>query len=1764
MSSILHGFLQPAQTQSAEETIPTLCDRVANSTLITDRRSAVLGLKSFSRQCRELVVASGLKPLLHTLRRDCEDYDTTKAVLETLLILFIRGDGDEDLTRNWISQQSRLQNGKYLSPLVMKQELDSVDQFSLCIVDALIQDPEYVRLLIQFLETDNFHIKLYSIQLLEAILATRPARARSAIVEIPTSISVIIHLLEDIHEPIRDEAILLLMTVVNDSPHVQRLVAFENIFEKLFSIIEEEGSLRGSIVVNDCISLINNILKYNTSNQTLFIETGHLPKLASLLNEPFAAMEEDETFYWNEQRINNIVACMDIVSLLVEPGVTTTESNQIQLLRSNILMIVLRLAFYPTISQRIRYVALLTAANVIRENSYCQEDFGKIDVPYFIPTGNALAASTYTADSYPPIPVVNLLLNWVLYANSVRTFDLRVAALGLLKAYFSDNPQLQLKFLERQIDGYYRENDIHLETGGKDQAETEIEPEPEPEAGNAEDSEDSEEFKVTKSCNLFEVILGYDPELNLNPYKLHFTLDLLMFFFLQDDEAKTSVLMDKVRDMRTGPASEDETPISTVQTIAELLLASLTEEQIRIPLSYLTFLIFWFFIDGKAVNDFLSDRTTLQSLLSFCYQINDENVTIKCLVTMLLGVAYEFSTRDSPFPRIEYHQFITKRLGRDNYASRITQFKEGALFSKAGDEFDPTSPPLDETGLPKLYFSTYFTHIFNDNFYRIRTALSHDPEEDPHGKLTFEEFEALHVKLSEMKSSFARMDAEKSELIDSLQGKFDKLSAEHATAVKELEKLSTDHSSLTDEYNKVYGDLTEVSNQLKEVCDEKVSLERVVKDQEKRTAQDTLKLGELEKNVEDLKTQLKHMTEKKEKAEDGINKMNRELFGLTRANQALEEKQKKFERSKKQELDNLNRDNTNLKNVIANKESDITQLGQKVREFQQRVSELTLQNKQKSDDLDEWKSKFENHENLVSTLTDKLKTLAGSFKELQDERANIEKQLEESSTKYEGEIADINKQLANVIGEKEDLNQQREKLQVQITEYKSTVSKLKEEHADELTILAEENKEFEERFTEMEQECSKLKDQNEKKQLEISSLQEQIQSLNVSISELEAKSGEVEKEVEKLRSECAEKDHKLVSLGDQQAQLEKEREELQKKQEELKRSSEALQHENEDLKNSLDKLETQRKDKEAELNSRIRTLEEEKQNLVEQVENKISEVKRTMEELETSKRNVEKELESSSTKIKKLEADLDAANKDRESIMEAHNNSKSELKMANQQIEELRSTITAKTGSVDALTRQLEEVEAREKGVTEENKKLKDEISNLTGKSTEREKKLNEYEEQLKNLRQKNESEKAKMESSTKALEREKKQLQEEADRLKEELKKRSQEFEKERKMLNEGSSSAIQEYSEKVSSLEEQLNDAKEKLERASNELETTKENLTEVSALNDDLKKKNIEDVKELESQLKQEKAKFQELQNKLEGILKEKEDLTSQWNEKTEKQQQELTRKDEEIKINAEKYARVLEDIKELRTEKEKELEDLRGEFDEKQKLLDEDIKSLKAEKEKLIEERTDLEEDLAALRVELENEKKASADTEKLGSEKEKLAKELREKEKSLSELEKLKLALETQLKESEDAKSKLAEDVKTSEEQITSLEATIKELKASLEESEKNLDTSRKEHQDEAKKLEEQVEQLRADVEHYKEKAEDNTEVEQLRKENAELKAGAQDKGELDDLMLLISELDEKNNKYRKKLEELGVEMSSEDEDGGDDDEDEEGEDNEEE
>ena len=79
---------QAPAKQNATDTISTLSARLQNALLLEDRRAAILGLRSFAKLYPASVASGALRSLISSLNKDGEDADTTKVVLETLLILF--------------------------------------------------------------------------------------------------------------------------------------------------------------------------------------------------------------------------------------------------------------------------------------------------------------------------------------------------------------------------------------------------------------------------------------------------------------------------------------------------------------------------------------------------------------------------------------------------------------------------------------------------------------------------------------------------------------------------------------------------------------------------------------------------------------------------------------------------------------------------------------------------------------------------------------------------------------------------------------------------------------------------------------------------------------------------------------------------------------------------------------------------------------------------------------------------------------------------------------------------------------------------------------------------------------------------------------------------------------------------------------------------------------------------------------------------------------------------------------------------------------------------------------------------------------------------------------------------------------------------------------------------------------------------------------------------------------------------------------------
>jgi hypothetical protein len=306
--------------QSVTETVSTLASRLSSSTLLEDRRAAILGLRSFAKDYPASVASDALRGLIASLSKDGEDVDTVKVVLETLLMLF---------------------NPNENSP-------EASEEIALWLADEFTQRQDNITLLLDFLETNDFYSRLYSLQLLSAILASRTERTEECIFTAPLGISRLVAVLDDRREAIRNEALSLLTYLTPSSSELQKVVAFENVFDRLFVIIKLEGSIsQGDRIVEDCLILLANLLRLNVSNQSFFRETGCVPKLEQLLNNALNGEgAEEEVAEWAQvQKNRNTFALLAVIRLFLITGGLGTQANQGSFWQHGILALVLQIAF---------------------------------------------------------------------------------------------------------------------------------------------------------------------------------------------------------------------------------------------------------------------------------------------------------------------------------------------------------------------------------------------------------------------------------------------------------------------------------------------------------------------------------------------------------------------------------------------------------------------------------------------------------------------------------------------------------------------------------------------------------------------------------------------------------------------------------------------------------------------------------------------------------------------------------------------------------------------------------------------------------------------------------------------------------------------------------------------------------------------------------------------------------------------------------------------------------------------------------------------------------------------------------------------------------------------------------------------------------------------------------------------------------------------------------------------------------------------------
>lgn len=113
---------------------------------------------------------------------------------------------------------------------------DFGNQFSL----TLLHQNNFANSLFEILENPDFLVRRNAVQLLTILIRHSHREVQDAVNLQPTAVSHIVELLHDNREVIRNSAVLFLTELARGDAALQKLLAYQNVFQLLFEIIDQE------------------------------------------------------------------------------------------------------------------------------------------------------------------------------------------------------------------------------------------------------------------------------------------------------------------------------------------------------------------------------------------------------------------------------------------------------------------------------------------------------------------------------------------------------------------------------------------------------------------------------------------------------------------------------------------------------------------------------------------------------------------------------------------------------------------------------------------------------------------------------------------------------------------------------------------------------------------------------------------------------------------------------------------------------------------------------------------------------------------------------------------------------------------------------------------------------------------------------------------------------------------------------------------------------------------------------------------------------------------------------------------------------------------------------------------------------------------------------------------------------------------------------------------------------------------------------------
>ncbi|EPY51933.1 tethering factor Uso1 [Schizosaccharomyces cryophilus OY26] len=1013
-------IVAPPKVQQADEAISTLCDRLEHATLFEDRKAAALGIKSFAREFKELVAAHGLKGIIRSLHRDSSDPELLRVALETCLILTKSSDEKTSSdTALWVS-----------------------DQF--------ILNHENIQCLLNSVQHDDFYVQLYSIELFSSILACRPAELKDCIQSFPSAISTVMTPLRDTSEPIRNAALYFLKDLTMNCASLQKLVVFENAFESILSILDDENGVEGGLISADALVFLDTLLNDNITNQHFFRESNQIPNIIRLLR-PDSFIDAN----WDSLRTRCVNLVLHVLQSLTPIGLSSGKANQNAVMKSNSFDFLLRLATNPDLLHLdVPKVAWITLAHLVYANNACQDAFVKSS--YFI---------NQNTDA------LSCLLNQIFLPSISPSHRYSVAF--FLRALVDSNNHLAETFLQRIIDAYRN--------------------------------------KESSKLNLLDQYLDISILADTEQYG-HWLISVILSYLVAGSDERKLQLCKIPLYQEIAADEEDGEEVTFIQCISTKLIATLRHDHaLHNCVGYLTLLIILVDSNAHCVKDFLSESSILQTLLTTLMdESSSASSIIQGMIAVLLALVYHYCPLDSSVPKSSIYGAINSAVTRDVFLNRLHRLHQ---LDQIRSHLPLNEIPDGNfnTLLFDTLFVDFFKDNFYRLIHSIDDASdAYNASDDGINTLrAYEEAQqkliTLSDELKETKSLLSSISSDKEEELRSCRNEME----EKQKLINEFQVLNDDYRQ---ELSSLRQSLYDIKIELDYSKSNTNSMEeemKVLREGHDMEIKDFTEENEkLRKLLDSTKDQFKVISMKNKDLHttmQGLEKANNEFQTLKSENSSLQQKVNDLT----EKIEGLNKTTISMKsslNESKNLEESLTQQIQKkdnllskykdeengykgqIKEFESQVSslrnELEVLRESKGSLMDEIKTT----QNVVKHQSNELKLAKQKYTSSQEKlNANSQnsKTNEKKLSSLESELREEKDAVKRLQEELDNINSEKHRLQKEVNEgdsfrtasqaaqneQRKELEKLKSD-LDELQITRETAGEENEKLKEM---CEELK-----------------------------------------------------------------------------------------------------------------------------------------------------------------------------------------------------------------------------------------------------------------------------------------------------------------------------------------------------------------------------------------------------------------------------------------------------------------------------------------------------------------------------------------------------------------------------------------------------------------------------------------------------------------------------------------------------------------